>query len=141
MSNKSDNSILICVACIVAAIIVLAIIFKKPTNPTNQKEWYGDAMGHEFIPFDAEGQREMCKIILADPDMKGSGLTEDNCVRMPLTAFNTAMKRTYVCKKNMCGVVGSPDPNTKDCVKGCKQAAYASSIYSSYGYNRPYQTD
>lgn len=135
MPNNESGHTIICIACIIVALIVIAIIFKKP------KERYGDAMGDEFIEFDREGQREMCKIILADPDMKGSGVTEDNCYRMPLTAFNTAMKRMYVCKKNMCGVVGSPDPNKKECVKGCKQAAYASSIYSSYGYNRTYQTD
>lgn len=92
--------------------------------------------GNEFVPFDLQGQKEMCRIILQDPDMKGSGLTEINCDQMPLTAFNRAMDRTYECKKNFCGVVGAPSPDKRECVKGCKQAAYASSLYSSYGYSR-----
>lgn len=129
MPKISDATVLILV-CIVA-VIALILLFKR-----NKDEHYGDAMHDVFIPFDRAGQDEMCKIILQDPDMKGSGLTQENCYNMPLTAFNKAMSRSYVCKKNMCGVVGSPTPDKKECVKGCKQAAYASSIYGSYGYGR-----
>jgi hypothetical protein len=116
---------------VIGAMALIAVVML-----VGRRERYGNAMGKTFVPFDLEGQKEMCRIILQDPDMKGSGLTEINCDQMPLTAFNEAMRRTYVCKKNFCGVVGSPSPDKKECVKGCKQAAYASSLYSSYGYSR-----
>lgn len=129
MPQLSDSALLWTV-CIVVTIFVLYFVFGK------RHENYGDAMHAQFIPFDLKGQEEMCNVILADPDMKGSGLTKENCNSMPLTAFNQAMRRSHDCKMNMCGVVGSPTPNTKECVKMCKQSAYLSSIYSSYGYNR-----
>lgn len=100
-----------------------------------------DVFGNREInyePYDLKGQKEMCKILVRDPDLKGSGLSYDNCIKMPLTAFNEAMMNTYRCKKNICNVVGAPREHEKPCVKKCKQQAYTNAIFKSMNFTRRY---
>lgn len=94
-----------------------------------------------FRPFDKPSQQQACQVLANDPDMRGSGLTIENCNRMPLTAFNNAMLQKFTCKKNMCGVTGAVQPDQRWCVRDCKRNAYASAIYDSANYTRPLRNE
>lgn len=94
-----------------------------------------------FKPFDKPSQIQACNVLASDPDMAGSGLTLENCNRMPLASFNDAMLRKFTCKKNMCGITGIVQPDQRWCVKNCKRNAYASAIYDSANYARPLRNE
>lgn len=90
----------------------------------------------ETQDFDEQGRREMCRIIVNDPDVSGSGINMVNCTEMPLTAFNEAMHSMWMCKKNKCGVVGVPNPESRECVRRCKQSSLLESVYNSSVFDR-----
>lgn len=107
------------------ALLVLVILFKN----VHRRESFSNAQ--EYEAFNEYGRKEMCKVLMQDPDIAGSGLTMTNCLEMPLSSFNHAMERTWMCKKNQCGVVGVPTPETHPCVRECKQHSLLESLYSS----------